>query len=137
MENTAEYPALRLWAPVTYDADARQLICLPTLLAQFTDRYVRPAMFSLAGHPAVHCSVTRTRSRVALPGISLPPQRVIYVPRPDSRSIRLVAVAVQVACWTRWYSPRPVAFLPRYPAVSGALVALALGDVDPTAPANT
>src|SRR5436190_16301201 len=92
------------WAPVTYELDARQLWLPCQLAAQFSERYVRPAMFPLSAQPrdVAHCSTTRTMSRDGLPGISEPPQRLRYVPKPASSNSRLVTVDVHVACWTRW-----------------------------------
>jgi hypothetical protein len=90
-----------LCAPVTYEAELRQLICLPLLAPQFGDRYVNPAMFALTGHPALHCSTTRTKSRRSRPGTRLPPKCVSNVPTPASSSSRFVAVEDHVACRTR------------------------------------
>src|SRR5688572_13155336 len=93
-------------------------------------------MFSLTGHPAEHCSVTRMKSVKSRPGTRLPPKCVPNVPTPPSKSSLLVAGEVHVPCCTRWYSPRPYALRPRYPAISGALVALAVVVDDPGAPAR-
>src|SRR5262245_36093879 len=108
-------------APVTYDADARQLWFPCQSAAQFSDRYVRPAMPPLSAQPRAQFSTTRTMSRVGLPGISDPPQRLKYVPTPASSSRRLVTVDVHVTCCTR------CPYGARYVPVSGALVALADG----------
>src|SRR5438552_11781116 len=93
-----------LLAPVTYAAEARQ-VCVPCQsAAQFSERYWRPAMFPFAAQPVVagQASVTRMRSRVGLPGISDPPQRLRYVPTPASRSNLFVIGELHVACCTRW-----------------------------------
>src|SRR4051812_33309820 len=117
-----------LEAPVTYDAEARHE-CVPCqLAAQFSERYVRLAMLPLAAQPAVHCSTTRTISRVGFPGISDPPHRLRYVPMPASRRSLLLRGDVQVACWTR--CPYGLRYVP----VSGANVALQDGFDDPGAP---
>jgi hypothetical protein len=102
-----------LCAPVTYEADARQ-VCAPfQWLAQFAERYVRFAMLPLFG--CADCSVTRIRLRVGLPGWSCGPHRARKVPNPASRRSRLLAVEVQVSCWTRW-----IEF--RYADISGEVV---------------
>src|SRR6476619_5814625 len=85
-------------------------------------------MLPLAAQPAVHCSTTRTMSRVGFPGISDPPHRLRYVPMPASRRSLLLTGDVHVACCTRW----PYGL--RYVPVSGAEVALQDGFDDPGAP---
>src|SRR5437867_3234432 len=85
-------------------------------------------MFPLSAQPRAHCSTTRTMSRDGLPGISDPPHRLRYVPKPASSSRRLVTVDVHVICWTR------CPYGERYVPVSGALVALAEGFDEAGAP---
>src|SRR5512139_2925911 len=75
-------------------------------------------MLPLTGQPAVHCSTTRSRSCVGLPGRSRPPHVVRYVPTPASRRRRFVIGEFQVACCTSSGMPSPV------PAASGEVVAL-------------
>ena len=62
-----------LWAPSTYDADARQLNEPCQFSPKLGERYVRFAMPPLFAQPLAHCSVMRTRSAAGLPGIRTPP----------------------------------------------------------------
>ena len=81
------YPNFMLWAPVTYDADARHVFGLSQSCAQFAERYVR---FGMPPFERAASSVTRARPRVALPGCSNGPHAARYVPRPASSSRRFV-----------------------------------------------
>src|SRR5437870_2809055 len=89
-------------APVTYVADARQRCAPFQLYSQSCDRKIRPGILPFTAQPAVHCSVTRTMSRVGLPGTSFEPYLARYVPKPPSMSSRLVTGDDHVACCTRW-----------------------------------
>src|SRR5215475_11236077 len=75
-------PNLKLWAPVTYDADARHVFGLSQSCAQLAERYCRFATAPLSAA----CSVMRARPRVRLPGCSKGPHAARYEPRPASRS---------------------------------------------------
>ena len=66
-----------LWAPSTYEADARQLNEPCQFSPRLGERYVRFAMPPLFAQPLAHCSVTRTRSPAGLPGIRTPPHLLL------------------------------------------------------------
>src|SRR5262249_51659497 len=85
-------------------------------------------MLPLSAQPRAQFSTTRTMSRVGFPGISDPPQRLRYVPKPASSSSRLLTADVHVSCCTR------CPYGARYVPVSGALVALADGFDEAGAP---
>src|SRR3977135_4222513 len=92
-----------LCAPVTYDADARQ-VTVPCRLCRYVpDRYCRfemPPKFAQSA--LVHCSVTPTSCVKLLPGWLTPPHWLQYVPKPASSSSLFVIGGLHVACCTLW-----------------------------------
>ena len=99
------------------------------ILRYVPERYCRPGMLPKFAQSAfVHCSVTPTSCVKLLPGCSVPPHWLQYVPKPASRSSRFVIGELHVACCTRW--PKPLRYVP----ISGAVVAEHGGLEAPGAP---